>query len=156
MILSTRRDGLHSLTYTHYDRAEAGMRRIPRHRHAKQLHERPNYQVHTCWQCIGGSDSRPTWRQQANLERSSKQPLTSCGRLPRASCVRHPLAPLFTIATSLGHVFAHARSPRSDRDPRSSRKICLCLSDRQFDIRPSKKPLEFAFFPCFPVLSLCI
>ena len=52
MILSTRRNGLHSLTYTHYDGAEARMRRTPRHRHAKQLHERPNYQVHTCWQCI--------------------------------------------------------------------------------------------------------
>ena len=51
--MSTRRDGLHSLTYIHYDGAEARMPRTPRHRHAKQLHERPNYQVHTCCQYTG-------------------------------------------------------------------------------------------------------
>ena len=53
--MSTRRDGLHSLTYIHYDGAEAQARmpRPTRHRHAKQLHERPNYQVHTCCQYIG-------------------------------------------------------------------------------------------------------
>ena len=51
--LSTRRDGVHSLTYIHYDGAEARMRRTPRHRHAQQLHERPNYKVHTCWEYIG-------------------------------------------------------------------------------------------------------
>ena len=36
----------------HYDGEEARMRRTPRHRHAKQLHERPNYEVHTYWQLI--------------------------------------------------------------------------------------------------------
>ena len=51
--MSTRPDGLHSLTYIHYDGAEARMPRTPRHRHAKQLHERPNYQVHTCCQYTG-------------------------------------------------------------------------------------------------------
>ena len=51
--VATRRDGLHSLTYTHYDGAEDRMRQTPRHRHAKQLNERPNYQIHTCWQYIG-------------------------------------------------------------------------------------------------------
>ena len=43
--LSTRRDGLHSLTYKHYGGAEARMRRTPLHRRAKHVYERPNYQV---------------------------------------------------------------------------------------------------------------
>ena len=68
--MSTRRDGLHSLTYIHYDGAEARMPRTPRHRHAKQLHERPNYQVHTCCQYIGEvilaqlEDHRQTLRER--------------------------------------------------------------------------------------------
>ena len=53
-------------TYIHFDGAEAGMRRTPRHRHAKQLHERPNYLVHTCWQYIGEV------RRQTLSDRQSK------------------------------------------------------------------------------------
>ena len=68
--MSTRRDGLHSLTYIHYDGAEARMPRTPRHRHAKQLHKRPNYQVHTCCQYTGEEilaqleDHRQTLRER--------------------------------------------------------------------------------------------
>ena len=51
--LSTRRDGLHSLTYIHYHGAEARMPQTPRHHHAKHLHERPTYQVHTCCPYMG-------------------------------------------------------------------------------------------------------
>ena len=41
------------------------------------------------------SDSRPTWRPQANLARTSKQLLTSYGLLARASRARRPWAPFF-------------------------------------------------------------
>ena len=41
------------------------------------------------------SDSRPTWRPQANLARTSKQLLTSYGVLARASRARRPWAPFF-------------------------------------------------------------
>ena len=51
--LSSRRDGLHSLSYIHYDGTEARMPRTQRHRHAKQWPDRPNYQIHTCRQYIG-------------------------------------------------------------------------------------------------------
>ena len=47
---------------------------------------------------------------------------------------RRLLAAFFTIATSPGHVCAHARGPRSDRDPGSSRETCLYLNDRQFEL----------------------
>ena len=96
--LSTRRDGLHSLTYIHYDGAEARVRRLgtPRHRHAKQLvawwSQLSNSHVLPIHR---GSDSRPTWREQANLARTSKQPLTSCGLLAQSSRARRPWAPFF-------------------------------------------------------------
>ena len=41
------------------------------------------------------SDSRPTWRQQANLARSSKQHLTSYGLLARTRRAGCPWAPFF-------------------------------------------------------------
>ena len=43
-----------------------------------------------------------------------------------------------TIATSPRHVFAHARGPRSDRDPRSSRDLCAQVTPR----RRTKEPLS--------------
>ena len=51
--LSTHRDSLRSLIYIHYGGAEVHMLRTSRQHHAKQLHERPNYQVQTCCQYIG-------------------------------------------------------------------------------------------------------
>ena len=80
--MSTRRDGLHSLTYIHYDGAEAHMPRTPRHRHAKQLHERPNYQVHTCCQYIGevilAQLEDHTGKPCANVEATSDTLRCSC------------------------------------------------------------------------------
>ena len=136
--VSTRRDGLHSLTYIHYDGAEARMPRTPRHRHAKQLHERPNYQVHTCCQYTGEvilaqlEDNRQTLREhRSNFWHPTVFLLEQAVHDVRG---RHFL----TIATSPRHVFAHARDPRSDRDPRSSRDLCAQVTPR----RRTKEPLS--------------
>ena len=94
--LSTRRNSLHSLTYIHYDGAEARMRRTPRHRLAKHLHEPPNYQVHTCCQYIGEEilaqleDNRQTLREHRSHLRLLRHSL-----LTRASRARRLRAPFF-------------------------------------------------------------
>ena len=84
--MSTRRDGLHSFTYIHYDGAEARMPRTPRHRHAKQLHERPNYQVHTCCRYIGevilAKLEDHTGKPCANVEATSDTLRCSCSSKP--------------------------------------------------------------------------
>ena len=137
--MSTRRDGLHSLTYIHYDGAEARMPRTPRHRHAKQLHERPNYQVHTCCQHIGevilAQPLDHTGKPSANVEATSDTLLYFL--LEQAV---HDVrgCHFLTIATSPRHVFAHARGPRSDRDPRSRRDLCAQVTPR----RRTKEPLS--------------
>ena len=118
--MSTPRDGLHSLTYIHYDGAEARMPQTPRHRHAKQLHERLNYQVHTCCQYIGEvilaqlEDHRQTLHgRRSNIWHPTVFLLEQSVHDVRG---RHFL----TIATSPRHIFVHARGPRSDREPRSA------------------------------------
>ena len=122
--LSTRRDGLHSLTYRHYDEAEARMRRTPRHRHEEQWHDRPNYQIHTCCQYTGQVILvQLEGNRQTLHERRSNLWHPTVFLLDQAMydvLGRHFL----TIASSPRHVFAHARGPRSDvtwadRDPRS-------------------------------------
>ena len=140
--MSTRRDGLHSLTCIHYDGAEAHMPRTPRHRHAKQLHERPNYQVHTCCQYIGevilAQLEDHTGKPCANVEATSDTlRLATVFLLEQAVHDVHGRH-FFTIATSPRHVFAHARSPRSDRDPRSRRDLCAQVTPR----RRTKEPLS--------------
>ena len=136
--MPARRDGLHSLTYIHYNGAEARMPRTPHHRHAKQLHELPNYQVHTCCQCIGEviltqlEDYRQTLRERrSNFWHPTVFLLEQAMHDVRG---RHCLG----IATSPRHVFAHARGPRSDRDPRSSRDLCAQVTPR----RRTKEPLS--------------
>ena len=104
--MSTRRDGLHSLTYIHYDGAEAHMPRTPRHRHAKQLHERPNYQVHTCCQYIGevilAQLEDHTGKPCANVEATSDTRRCSCSSKP--------------CTTSMGATFYHSNISQA----------CLC------------------------------
>ena len=67
------------------------MRRTPRYRHAKQLHERPNYQVHTFWQYTG----------QVILAQfeGSRQTLSD-----RQSILRHPMVFLLEQAVRVQDV----------------------------------------------------
>ena len=87
------RHGLHSLTHIHSDEAKAHMRRTPRHLHAKQWNEPPNYQVHTCCQYKGEAilgqleENRQTLRER----RSNLRHILSL--LARASPAQHPWTP---------------------------------------------------------------
>ena len=135
----TRGDGLHSLTYIHTLRRGGGpyapnstpspCKTIAWTSQLSSSHVRPIHRR---------SDCRPTWRQQANLARTSKQPLTSYGLLARASRGRRLWAPFFYHSNISKHVFAHARGPRSDRDPRRSREFCARVTPR----RRTKEPLS--------------
>ena len=142
--LLTPRDGLHWLTYIHYDGEEARMRRTPRHRHAKQLHERPNYQVHTYWQYTGQvilaqfEGSRQTLSdRQSNLW----HPLTSsCSSEPRKTSV-DAIFYHSNLCMSL-HMRVILDWPLHVSRGAAAKLVCaslfvpVCLIDRHFELWP--------------------
>ena len=147
--LSTCRDGLHSLTYKHYNGAEARVRRTPRRRHAKQWHDGPNYQIHTCYQYKGEVILAPLEGNRQTLhERSSNiwHPAILLEQAVHDVLGRHFL----TIATSPRHVFAHAQGLWSDRDSRRSRET-LCTGDAPApDKRAAVIETVYFAFKCMP------
>ena len=93
--MSTRRDGLHSLTYIHYGGAEALYAPNSTPSPCKTVAWTSQLSSSHVLPIHRRSDSRPTWRPQANLARTSKQLLTPYGVLARASRARRPWAPFF-------------------------------------------------------------
>ena len=104
-----------SLTYVHYDGAEARMRRTPRHCHAKQWHDSP-LQIHEWCQYIGEVILvQLEGNRQTLHERRSNLWHPTFFLLEQAMHAHDVLRRHFlTIATSPRHVFAYACGPRSD------------------------------------------
>ena len=124
-------------------RGEGPYARTPHHRFAKQLHERPIYQVHMCCQYIGEvilaqlEDSRQTLRDcRSNLWHPTVFLLEQAVHDVRG-------CHYFNIATSPRHVFAHARGPRCDRDPRSSRELCAQVTPRSSMVKGDSDALTY-------------
>ena len=109
--LSTRREGLHSQTNIEQNGAEARTRRTQRRRHAKQLHQHPNFHVRTCCQY-----HILTWRQQANLAQTSKQPLKS-----------------YVLSAEQPREFVHRWRPGAAKKSGCHRNSTLCIQMYAWD-----------------------